>query len=86
MTVGSVPTSELDTPSEEQRPQRVEIAVPVRTLLQLLIFGALVALAVLSLGTLLSIFLAAVVALGLDPLVSALVRRKIGRASCRERV
>src|SRR4051812_39322123 len=79
MTVGSVPTSELDTAPEEQRPQRVEIAVPVRTLLQLLIFGGLVALAVLSLGTLLSIFLAAVLALGLDPLVSALVRRGWGR-------
>jgi predicted PurR-regulated permease PerM len=38
-----------------------------------------VALAVLSLGTLLSIFLAAVIALGLDPLVGALVRRGWGR-------
>jgi predicted PurR-regulated permease PerM len=75
MTVGSVPASELDTAPEELRPQRVEIAVPVRTLIQLLLFGGLVALAVLSLGTLLSIFLAAVLALGLDPIVSALVRR-----------
>jgi predicted PurR-regulated permease PerM len=56
-------------------PQRVEIVVPVRTLLVLLGFGALVVLAVLSLGTLLSIFLAAVIALGLDPIVGALVRR-----------
>jgi len=70
-----VSTSELDTAPEVQRPQRVEIAVSVRTLLQLLVFGTLVALAVLSLGTLLSIFLAAVLALGLDPLVGALVRR-----------
>lgn len=38
-------------------------------------FGALVLLAVLSLGTLLSIFLAAVIALGLDPVVGALVKR-----------
>src|SRR3954449_673817 len=75
MTVGSVPASELETAPEEQRPQRIEIAVPVRTLLQLLIFGGLVALAVLSIGTLLSIFLAAVLALGLDPIVSGLVRR-----------
>jgi predicted PurR-regulated permease PerM len=79
MTVGSMPTPELDTAREEQRPQRVEIAVATRTLLQLLIVGALVALAVLSLGTLLSIFLAAVIALGLDPLVGALVRRGWGR-------
>jgi predicted PurR-regulated permease PerM len=55
--------------------QRVEVIVPVRTLLVLLAFGALVALALLSLGTLISIFLAAVIALGLDPLVAALVRR-----------
>jgi predicted PurR-regulated permease PerM len=56
-------------------PQRVELIVPVRTLLVLFAFGVLVALALLSLGTLISIFLAAVIALGLDPLVSALVRR-----------
>jgi predicted PurR-regulated permease PerM len=55
--------------------QRVEIVVPVRTLLVLLAFGALVVLAIVSLGTLLSIFLATVIALGLDPPVSALVRR-----------
>ncbi len=60
-------------------PQRVEIVVGVRTLLTLTVFGALVALAILSLGTLLSIFLAAVLALGLDPVVGALVRRGWGR-------
>jgi predicted PurR-regulated permease PerM len=60
-------------------PQRVEIVVPVRTLLVLLGFAALVVLAIVSLGTLLSILLAAVVALGLDPVVSALVRRGWGR-------
>ena len=64
-------------------PQRVEVVVGVRTLLMLLAFGALVALALLSLGTLISIFLAAVIALGLDPVVGALVRRgwNRGRAS-----
>jgi predicted PurR-regulated permease PerM len=64
-------------------PQRVEIVIGVRTLLTLLAFGALVALAILSLGTLLSIFLAAVLALGLDPVVAMLVRRgwKRGRAA-----
>jgi predicted PurR-regulated permease PerM len=60
-------------------PRRVEVVVSVRTLLVLLAFGALVVLAVLSLGTLLSIFVAAVVALGLDPPVGALVRRGWGR-------
>jgi len=71
----------MDRPPAEEpaRGQRVEIAIPVRTLLQLLLFGTLVALAILSLGTLLSIFLAAVLALGLDPPVSALVRRGWGR-------
>jgi predicted PurR-regulated permease PerM len=68
------------TGEPEPPPARVEVTVSVRTLLVLLTFGALVALAVLSLGTLLSIFVAAVVALGLDPPVSALVRRGWGRA------
>jgi predicted PurR-regulated permease PerM len=67
----------------DRSPQRVEIAVPVSTLLVLLWFAALVVLAVLSLGTLLSIFLAAVIALGLDPVVGALVKRgwKRGKAA-----
>src|SRR3712207_9018291 len=59
-------------------PQRVEIMIGVRTLLTLLAFGLLVVLAILSLDALLSIFLAAVIALGLDPVVAALIRR--GRA------
>jgi predicted PurR-regulated permease PerM len=63
----------------ERPPPRVEITVSVHTLLLLLAFGALVALAILSLGTLLSIFVAAVLALGLDPVVVALVRRGWGR-------
>ena len=64
-------------------PPRVEIVIPVRTLMVVLAFGALVLLAILSLGTLLSIFLAAVIALGLDPVVGALVKRgwKRGRAA-----
>jgi predicted PurR-regulated permease PerM len=69
--------------SEPRPSQRVEVVVSVKTILVLLAFAALVALAVLSLGTLLSIFVAAVLALGLDPIVGALVRRgwKRGRAS-----
>ena len=51
--------------------------------MQLTAFAALVALAILSLGTLISILLAAVLAVGLDPVVGALVRRgwNRGRAS-----
>ena len=60
---------------QQQPPQRVEIVIPVRTLLLVLVFALMVALAILALDTLLSIFLAAIVALGLDPIVSALVRR-----------
>jgi predicted PurR-regulated permease PerM len=60
--------------------QPVAILIPFRTMLALLGFGVLVVLAILSLGTLLSIFLASVLAFGLDPPVSALVRRGWGRA------
>jgi predicted PurR-regulated permease PerM len=64
-------------------PQRVEIVIPGRTMLTVLAFALAVALAVFSLGTLLSIFVAAVIALGLDPIVGAMVRRgwKRGRAA-----
>jgi predicted PurR-regulated permease PerM len=60
----------MDRPS-----QRVEIVIPPRTLLTVLAFGALVVLAIASFGTLLSIFVAAVLAIGLDPVVGAMVRR-----------
>jgi predicted PurR-regulated permease PerM len=60
-------------------PQRVEVVVSARTLLVLLAVGGIVALVLLSLGTLLSVFVAAVLALGLDPVVGALVRRGWGR-------
>ena len=63
----------------DRTPQRVEILVPVRTLLLLVAFGGLVALAILSIGTLLSIFVAAVLALGLDPVVARMVARGWGR-------
>jgi predicted PurR-regulated permease PerM len=61
------------------QPQRVEIVISWRTMATVLAFGLLVVLAILSLGTLLSIFLAAVIALGLDPIVASLVRRGWGR-------
>lgn len=62
---------------------RVELVVSARTLVVLLAVGAIVALVLLSLGTLLSVFVAAVLALGLDPVVGALVRRgwRRGRAA-----
>jgi predicted PurR-regulated permease PerM len=64
-------------------PKPVAIFLPLRTLVTVLMFGAVVALAIFSAGTLLSIFVAAVLALGLDPPVSALVARgwRRGRAA-----
>jgi len=66
---------------EAQRPpaRRIELIVPIRTLLVLLAFGTLVFLAIASFGTLLSILLATVLAFGLDPIVGGLVRRGWGR-------
>jgi predicted PurR-regulated permease PerM len=55
--------------------QRVEIVVPLRTLMLVSAFGAVIALAILSLGTLLSVLVASVLALGLDPVVGKLVAR-----------
>jgi predicted PurR-regulated permease PerM len=63
----------------DRPPQRVEIVVPARTFLALAAFGVLVVLTVVSFGTLLSIFVAAIVALGLDPVVAAMVARGWGR-------
>ena len=73
----------VSVPAVDRPPQRVEIVVPFSTLTTVLAFAALVALAIISLGTLLSIFVAAVIALGLDPVVGALVKRgwKRGKAA-----
>ena len=63
---------------EERPPSRrvtAEIVVPVRTLLVIGGFAALVALAIALRGALLSIVVASVLSLGLDPLVEALVCR-----------
>src|SRR5215212_7664031 len=59
--------------------RRVEVVISIRTLLILLGFGVLVLLAVVALGTLLSIMVAAILALGLDPPVGRLVKRGWGR-------
>jgi predicted PurR-regulated permease PerM len=56
-------------------PQPVEVRISARTFVSIVGVGGLVALALLSLGTLVSILLAAVLAFGLDPVVGALVRR-----------
>jgi predicted PurR-regulated permease PerM len=59
----------------DDQPTRVQVTVSLRSMLGLLAAGVLIALAILSLGTLLSILLAAVVAFGLDPVVGNLVKR-----------
>ena len=56
-------------------PKPVAIVIPLRTLVTVAVFAGFVALAILSVGTLLSIFVAGVLALGLDPPVGALVAR-----------
>ena len=66
--------------TDPARPQ-VELLIPWRTLGRLAVFGTLVALAIVALDVLLSIFVAIVLALGLDPLVGALVRRGWKRGS-----
>jgi predicted PurR-regulated permease PerM len=65
--------------NDRPTPRQVELLVPVRTLLKLAVFGAFVALAIIALDVLLSIFVAVVLALGLDPVVGALVQRGWGR-------
>src|SRR4051812_25959671 len=71
---GVTATEPVDKPPETAA-RRVEVTVSIRALLMLLAFAAVVALALLSLGTMISILLAAVLAFGLDPIVVALVRR-----------
>jgi predicted PurR-regulated permease PerM len=70
-----VPAEQEDRPDRDPPALRVEVVVPLRTLLVLLAFGVAVALALLSLGTLVSVLVAAIVAFGLDPIVTALVAR-----------
>ncbi|MDW5597243.1 AI-2E family transporter [Conexibacter stalactiti] len=69
--------SEQPPSAPQQRPprQQVELIVPLRTLLLVAAFLAVIGLALISLGSLLSIFVAGILALGLDPVVGALVRR-----------
>jgi predicted PurR-regulated permease PerM len=75
----TTPVEKAPGASERPPPQRVAIVIPFSTLTVVLCFALLVFLAIVSFGTLLSIFLAAVLALGLDPPVGALVRRGWGR-------
>jgi predicted PurR-regulated permease PerM len=61
--------------TERQRVSRVEIVVPIRTLVVIAGFGTVAWLVVAARGLLLSILVATVLSLGLDPAVSALVAR-----------
>lgn len=67
--------ADVDASMERSRAARVEIVVPVRTLIVIAGFVALAALAIAAQGVLLSMLVAAVLSLGLDPLVGALVAR-----------
>ena len=73
------PGSSCPHMNDQSPKEQVEILVPVRTLLKLGLFGGFVVLVVVALDVLLSIFVAAVLAVGLDPVVGALVRRGWGR-------
>lgn len=72
-----------DRDAEQPRAGRVEIVVRVRTLLVIAGFAAVTALVIAMRELLFSIVVAAVLSLGLDPLVAALVRRgwRRGRAA-----
>lgn len=63
--------------------QRAEIVIPIRTLFAVAVFAALAASIVAARALLLSILVAGVLSLGLDPLVGALVSRgwRRGRAA-----
>ncbi len=65
----------VTAPPAPPRPEAVAILVPFRTLLAFTVFGALIVLAVVAADTLLSIMVAAVLALGLDPVVGRLTKR-----------
>jgi predicted PurR-regulated permease PerM len=67
--------ADTDASAEPSRAARVEIVVPIRTLIVIAGFAALATLAIAVQGVLLSIVVAAVLSLGLDPLVGALVAR-----------
>jgi predicted PurR-regulated permease PerM len=68
-------TVDADPSTEGSRATRVEILVPIRTLILIAAFVALAALMMAVRGVLVSIVVAVVLSLGLDPLVRALVVR-----------
>src|SRR5215216_2371660 len=78
-TIAPVGSDRAATLDDRSTPRPVELLVPVRTLLRLGLFGAFVVLVIVALDVLLSIFVAVVLAIGLDPVVGALVRRGWGR-------
>jgi predicted PurR-regulated permease PerM len=80
---GRHPGATQDGSALRPGPKPVAIVIPLRTLATVAVFTGLVVLVIFSAGTLLSIFVAAVLALGLDPPVGALVARgwRRGRAA-----
>ncbi len=62
-------------PPAPERPQAYAVLIPFRTLLVVTAFGAFILLTVVAAPTLLSIMVAAVLALGLDPVVARLTAR-----------
>jgi predicted PurR-regulated permease PerM len=80
---GRHPAGTQDGSALRPGPKPVAIVIPLRTLVTVAVFAGFAALAILSAGTLLSIFVAGVLALGLDPPVAALVARgwRRGRAA-----
>ena len=73
----------MSRPEERPTSAKLEVNIGLQTVLLVLAVGGAVALALLSLGALLSIFVAGILALGLDPVVGLLVRRgwRRGRAA-----
>src|SRR5689334_1827578 len=67
--------------ADRPSPQRVEVTVAPRTVVIALCILGEIALVLISLGTLISIFLATIVAMGLDPLVTGLQRRGWNRGT-----
>lgn len=69
------PAGAVLVPPAPERIRPVGLWVPFRTMMALAVFGAIVAFAVVAAGTFLSILVAMVLALGLDPVVSSLTKR-----------
>ena len=74
------PIGDEDPTTEQRRVSRVEIVVPIRTLLVIAALVTVAWLVVAARGLLFSIIVATLLSLGLDPAVGALVTRGWSRA------